>query len=74
LATTLQYFGHNLPSWRGRCDIFSSLCIFSPLCTLIGLERYSYDEASAPLGIPVGSVGPLYIRAKSRLRQALESW
>ena len=43
------------------------------LCTLIGLERYSYDEASAALGIPLGSVGPLYIRAKSRLRQALES-
>ena len=43
------------------------------LCTLIGLERYSYDEASVALGIPLGSVGPLYIRAKSRLRQALES-
>jgi RNA polymerase sigma factor (sigma-70 family) len=39
------------------------------LCELIGMEQLSYDEVSASLGIPLGSVGPLYIRAKSKLRQ-----
>lgn len=41
------------------------------LCTLIGLAQYSYDEVSAALDIPLGSVGPLYIRAKAKLRRAL---
>lgn len=41
------------------------------LCTMIGLEERSYVEVSASAGIPVGSVGPLYIRAKARMRQAL---
>ena len=40
------------------------------LCTLIGLEQRSYEEVSAAAGIPIGSVGPLYMRAKSRLKQA----
>jgi len=40
------------------------------LCTLIGMEQLSYEEVSAAAGIPVGSVGPLYIRAKARLRRA----
>lgn len=43
------------------------------LCSLIGLENRSYEEVSARLGIPVGSVGPLYIRAKARLRKLLEN-
>jgi RNA polymerase sigma factor (sigma-70 family) len=38
------------------------------LCELIGMEQRSYDEVSAAMGIPLGSVGPLYIRAKSKLR------
>lgn len=42
------------------------------LCTLIGMEGWSYDEVSAELDIPLGSVGPLYIRAKKRLRALLE--
>ncbi|HET8775399.1 MAG TPA: response regulator [Thermoanaerobaculia bacterium] len=42
------------------------------LCTLIGLEEYSYDEASAALAMPLGSVGPSYIRAKSKLRGLCE--
>jgi len=42
------------------------------LCTMIGLEGTSYDDVSAELGIPLGSVGPLYMRAKARLRIALE--
>jgi RNA polymerase sigma factor (sigma-70 family) len=40
------------------------------LCELIGLEQHSYDEVTAALGLPLGSVGPLYIRAKKRLRAA----
>ena len=43
------------------------------LCTMIGLEQRSYDEVSAALSIPLGSVGPLYIRAKNRLRQAIQN-
>jgi RNA polymerase sigma factor (sigma-70 family) len=43
------------------------------LCSLIGLENRSYEEVSARLGIPVGSVGPLYIRAKAKLRKLLEN-
>lgn len=41
------------------------------LCSLIALEELSYDEVSARLGIPVGSVGPLYMRAKAKLRKAI---
>ena len=43
------------------------------LCTMIGLEQRSYDEVSAALTIPLGSVGPLYMRAKTRLREAIGS-
>jgi RNA polymerase sigma factor (sigma-70 family) len=39
------------------------------LCLLIGLENRSYEEVSLRLGIPMGSVGPLYIRAKARMRR-----
>lgn len=42
------------------------------LCTLIGMEGLSYDETSVELGMPLGSVGPLYIRAKQKLRAQLE--
>lgn len=41
------------------------------LCTMIGLEQRPYDEVSAALEIPLGSVGPLYMRAKKSLRDAL---
>lgn len=41
------------------------------LCSLIGLESLSYEEVSTRMGIPLGSVGPLYIRAKSRLRRLI---
>lgn len=43
------------------------------LCTMIGLEQRSYDEVSAALAIPHGSVGPLYMRAKSRFRKMWQS-
>jgi len=41
------------------------------LCELIGLERWAYDEVSQHLGLPIGSVGPLYLRAKAKLRHAV---
>ncbi len=41
------------------------------LCTLIGMEGRSYGEVGEILGLPIGSVGPLYIRAKSRLRKTM---
>jgi RNA polymerase sigma factor (sigma-70 family) len=43
------------------------------LCTMIGLEEWSYAEVSAAAGIPLGSVGPLYLRAKDRLRKAISN-
>lgn len=42
------------------------------LCTLLGIERRSYVEVSESLQIPLGSVGPLYQRAKERMRRLLE--
>ena len=41
------------------------------LCTLIGLEQKSYEEVSASERLPIGSVGPLYLRAKEKLRRVL---
>ena len=41
------------------------------LCEMIGMERHTYEEVSAAAGIPLGSVGPLFIRAKAKLRQAM---
>ncbi len=41
------------------------------LCSLIGLDGMSYEEVSAATGLPLGSIGPLYIRAKKRLRKSL---
>lgn len=43
------------------------------LCTLIGLEQRSYEEVSASQSLPIGSVGPLYLRAKERLRKSLSN-
>lgn len=42
------------------------------LFTLIAFEGRSYEEVSAVTGLKLGSIGPLYIRAKERLRKALE--
>lgn len=42
------------------------------LCTLIGIEGYAYDEVSSQTGLPLGSIGPMYGRAKNKLRLALE--
>jgi RNA polymerase sigma factor (sigma-70 family) len=41
------------------------------LCTMIGLEQHSYEEVSRAANLPLGSVGPLYMRAKEQLRRAI---
>ena len=51
----------------GRVDTTSRT-----LCTLIGMEGYSYGEVTEKTGYAAGSIGPLYIRAKNRLRRELE--
>jgi RNA polymerase sigma factor (sigma-70 family) len=42
------------------------------LCTLIAIEGYAYEEVSSRTGLPLGSIGPMYIRAKKKLRVTLE--
>jgi RNA polymerase sigma factor (sigma-70 family) len=42
------------------------------LCRQIAIEGRSYADVSASLDLPAGSVGPLYIRAKNKLRKALD--
>ncbi len=41
------------------------------LCHLIAIEGYAYDEVSAKLNLPLGSIGPMYIRAKSKMRMKM---
>jgi RNA polymerase sigma factor (sigma-70 family) len=41
------------------------------LCSLIAIDGYAYDEVSALLGRPLGSIGPMYGRAKTKMRQHL---
>lgn len=41
------------------------------LCVRIGLEKQSYEQVSAAMGLAIGSVGPLFIRAKDRMRAHL---
>lgn len=38
------------------------------LCILIGINGYAYDEVSQITGLPIGSIGPMYIRAKTKMR------
>jgi len=42
------------------------------LCTLIAIEGYGYEEVSSRTGLPLGSIGPMYMRAKKKLRLMLE--
>jgi RNA polymerase sigma factor (sigma-70 family) len=50
----------------GRLDDRSRM-----LCQSIGLEGRSYEEVSAATGLPAGSIGPMYMRAKQKMREAL---
>jgi len=43
------------------------------LCEMIAVEQLSYAEVSASLGIPLGSVGPTYIRAKQRMQNLMSA-
>ncbi|HEX3070630.1 MAG TPA: sigma-70 family RNA polymerase sigma factor [Thermoanaerobaculia bacterium] len=38
------------------------------LCILIAVEGLAYDEVSKRLSLPLGSIGPMYLRAKSKMR------
>lgn len=40
------------------------------LCTLIAIDGYSYDEVSQLTGLPIGSIGPMYLRAKKKMSAA----
>ena len=42
------------------------------LCQRIGIEGSSYAEVSETMSLPIGSVGPLYIRAKQKMRRTFE--
>ncbi|HUP66205.1 MAG TPA: response regulator [Thermoanaerobaculia bacterium] len=42
------------------------------LCILIGMEGRSYEETARALRLPIGSVGPLYIRSKAKLRKVID--
>ena len=41
------------------------------LCQLIAIEGYAYDEVSARMHLPLGSIGPMYLRAKSKMRVSM---
>jgi two-component system response regulator RegA len=41
------------------------------LCRLIAIEGLSYLEVSEATGLPLGSIGPTYLRAKRKLRELL---
>jgi RNA polymerase sigma factor (sigma-70 family) len=41
------------------------------LCILIGIKGYAYEEVSAMTGLPIGSIGPMYLRAKSKMRMRM---
>lgn len=41
------------------------------LCTMIAIEGLSYEDVSLATGLPLGSIGPLYIRAKKKLKATL---
>ena len=40
------------------------------ICILI-IKGYAYDEVSAITGLPLGSIGPMYLRAKSKMRMSM---
>lgn len=43
------------------------------LCQLIAIEGLSYAEVSEATGLPLGSIGPTYLRAKRKLREVLRA-
>lgn len=65
-----------IPATRGEadCDIAlaQAMSVLDDqsrnLCHLIAIEGYAYDEVSTRLNLPLGSIGPMYLRAKSKMR------
>jgi RNA polymerase sigma factor (sigma-70 family) len=43
----------------------------SELCRLIAIEGLSYAEVSELMAMPIGSIGPFYMRAKAKLKESL---
>jgi RNA polymerase sigma factor (sigma-70 family) len=41
------------------------------ICMRVGLARQSYEEVSHAMNLPIGSIGPLFLRAKSKMRGSL---
>ena len=41
------------------------------LCELIAFEQQAYAEVSSMMQLPIGSIGPMYLRAKARLAKEL---
>jgi RNA polymerase sigma factor (sigma-70 family) len=41
------------------------------LCILIAVKGYAYEEVSRITGLPIGSIGPMYLRAKSKMRMQM---
>ncbi len=41
------------------------------LCELIALEQQPYAEVSTSMQLPIGSIGPMYLRAKAKLAKEL---
>ncbi|MEA2165992.1 MAG: two-component system, NtrC family, response regulator [Thermoanaerobaculia bacterium] len=41
------------------------------LCIHIAIEGHSYEEVSAMMALPIGSIGPMYLRAKSKMRMKM---
>jgi RNA polymerase sigma factor (sigma-70 family) len=39
------------------------------LCRLIAIEGRPYEEVSAITGLPLGSIGPMYLRSKKKMRE-----
>jgi len=38
------------------------------LCRLIAIDGFAYEEVSALMHLPLGSIGPMYMRAKTKMR------
>lgn len=43
------------------------------ICRLIALEGHEYSEVSLLTGVPLGSIGPMYLRAKNKMRRTAAS-
>lgn len=41
------------------------------LCRLIAIDGYAYEEVSALMHLPLGSIGPMYMRAKTKMRMQM---